>query len=607
MIHIVFLSLIALPLLWAGKHLHPVLIATMLISLPIFVILSNGSAEALGATIVFCLLISMLLVLGPLLIDATSLMLEMNWEQRTKTIVPTLKLSVIPIAVVLLAIFCGAMFQKHLINETLYKIPAFPTSKQGYGCERTYSALVCAEHDPTATAIHPMQDIDIAINRIEGVFTMRVRRTAHEAIKTEADARLAEIKFSEELWTAEKPIFPRSIKDFDENLNPGDKCGRVEFVWSLIRGKSDCVKKALVNSVEKIYKSSRAVLKNNYDKKIKLAGVKSSRGVATLETATEAFIAEDISDTFEEFRKINRKSFQAFFWINISGFIFSIFVLLKFLFLIFARFLFHAKYGGRTIRLLSNQPSPNNIKEIGIKDITVRESDSSGQRYGFTVGGLDEWNTFEWHIFHHKLIRPLNEGHYKPLFLPLQLFFARLFHQRLSVTSFNANEHQKFGASGDANSVFIAVKLLENQQLAVKLENLLAITNNIRLKSVYSLGLANLIHRRLFLRVVEGIGTKGGWLILNAQHGGLHRLLPHNISDHGDRPQSASPESLAAFDPQGTFTLDADHGAMGSYKGGYSLWPADDETTALYATTTKHYRGWVMPKSLLFVLLPIPL
>lgn len=605
LLEVAFLVLLSLPLAWAGRFFPPGLYVFFVSVLAVLSIFFSSELVDIWGIIVFFLMVLMLLVLGPLFIDAFGHLREMTQQERRGTLVPTLKFSILPALAVGLSIVLGFKAEEYLLSQSLYNISTESFSDGGFGCEHQESALICREFDPRKQ--HPEEDVEISLIRIEARLALNARNAISEIVTTETDAKQAERRFSEKLWDGNEPIIPANIVGINQSLSYGDRCGRWEFVWSLVRLRNYCIRNAALGSLDDLFISLRSGLRESYETRMLAAGVSTGQSVEVFERAAQAFVEDDLGGLFVELRDSVSKGFIILNLVNVTLIGLQVFILLKIVMLLFARFLFHPDHGARPIRSLDETRTGHAKKKILTKDITRHQVDRDGSRRGFLLPVKDIW-----HVFPRGVIRTSNEGRFS-IPKPSQLAFPRLLRSRYFATSYDKIRHRQFGAVGDANSAFILIRLQRGQKLSIRVESLFAFTKGVRLKSIYDYTLSSLTHRSMFLRVAEGTGPSGGWIVLSAEDGGFQRMrkyLPKADSEteppQASLPESTPPEGLIAFDPAGAFVLDADTSLFGSYRGSYSLWPANDETTAIYATTRKQYRGWVMLRRLLLVVLPLP-
>ena len=507
----------------------------------------------------------------------------------------------LPLFLFALIIVAAMIWRNAYVQELIYAVE--DTSQ--YACENenenTGMHLICKETDSFENDLHAF------VQRFGNTFSNTLQKDISKAVdhieNTSGDLEkdLPILLFQgQKGFNSSQPIYPARLPD---SLQPP----RCPWFLGYVREPANCLKRDLFSPLNKGYANIRQDTRRALEKKLRSmdASTKNSS------SAIKKFALQEIKQSNEVYQQTSHKTLDLIFLKGrVSSLIFYAFVfflLLKIFLYVFTRFAFDAKHGGVSLSLkplaLSSQDSQFFQPR---KKTNAMQVEELGNEVSLDLG--DD----TWYATKHRKVRYAQKG--KPAFpMPLRLLF-----RRLTTGSYylyrcgKADDCPRLEPYADDVTHFIKVTLADEDQLCISLKNLVAFTQSIQLKSLFSPKFSVFFKHSLFFTVMKGPGQ----VVLRVDGGKGKVIIGKKVNiinekndplyDEKKASHFFNPVDLIAFDVKGSYDLAAQHDIISVYTEGHTIRPRVNSLAIRQVHDEKGTRSILSGfRKLLLFLLPI--
>lgn len=511
-------------------------------------------------------------IIAPLLVDFWNTLFRIPRDRLGGILGRTLLLGAPALALGGGSVFLSMKVDDWIAARTIYRIEM----SDALACEDAGEwRLVC--HETGALEGDMKAAIDRAFAALRTDLKAEVRRAVENG-DAGSEAGLAAIEAS--LFGREGALKPH-LSDFSASFRYRRNCG--PFAW--LFDAAACARRMVLQPLDAVYGARRADLRERFRTEAAAALAAGDRGGARLIAATDAFIDARLDRAQRGAVTANARVFLFLALANALTIAVTVLACLKILLLIYARFAFDPDHGGLPISYAGRREGHR--AAIRVRDITRKSADEGTPEYGFSQAVAGR----RWYANYGGGLSANRKGR---LSMPRLLTFPlpRIASGKLFFSAYDADfRGGRFGGHGTHDPRFHRISLPPGRRVAVRIANLVAFSDEVRMRSVFDVKLPLLLQHSFFLRVVEGPGH-----VIVASRGGNATLMSPDGA-------SAEPFDVIAFDLDGGFHLDVNQGFWSTYFDNHALLPAAG-AMAIRTTspTLKRSASHLIRKTLFFVL-----
>ncbi|WP_028955802.1 hypothetical protein [Sulfitobacter sp. 20_GPM-1509m] len=379
------------------------------------------------------------------------------------------------------------------------------------------------------------------------------------------------------------------IKSSLSNFNPAFRYRAARCRWyHWLTDTRECIRRMFLQPMDAAYKSFRAQFRSEFREQA-AAGIAAgdARGQHLIRT-TDRFVDTEIDRAEQRLRIANGRIFLMLSLWNLLSITLVALAAIKIFMFIFVRHVYDPYNGAQALNFVDRVH--RRMPRLDVRDITREGTSAGSPAFGFSQPLEGQ----RWDANFSDGMGPDRRGR---LGIPRPLTFVlpRIAGGKLFFSSYKGDgARAQFGGYGTHDQRFFRVTLPAGRRVAVRLENLVAFSDDVRTRSIFDVRLPLLLQHSFFLRVIEGPGA----IILSARGGNAAVMTVEGAA--------ADPFEIIAYDLDGEFSLDVNQGFFSTYFDNHSLLPASEESMVLRTTAPSLRKSTThLARKLLFFLLPV--
>lgn len=534
---------------------------------------ARGSDALGGIILCFSVVLVVGQVLVPLTLDFVKTFVSVPFSTLKQILLKTLSLSIPAIVAGALSIYGSLKIDEWIVDKTLYNIP----SDARWSClEDKQSKLVCRTIGKGAD-----YDTELTIVRVFDVIEADILEKVTQAVTSGDTASENGVQEVHRSLFGENGAIKPTLADFNPSFSYRKPCKWYHWIVDT----SGCIKRLFLEPLDSAYRDFRAEFESRF-KVVSEEGLESGdKTGAYIVAATERYVSQRLDQQEKTLKAANSNIFWFLEFVSVMSVLITSLACAKVVLIIFARLLYDPKYGDLPITFRNREI--NSAQNIEVEDITREITEEGTSEYGF----IQNIRNNAWYA---NFSEGLSANRVGSLSFPRKttFLFPRATSGKLLFQKFEKSDGS-FGGHGPHDRKYLLVTIPEKTRLVVKLKNLMAFSDDVKMRSLFDVKIALLLRHSFFLRTFEGKGQ----LILTTQDGHAAKM-----SSSGS---AAAPHDIVAFDLDGGLKLDVRQGYWDVYFGGYSLLP-DVKTFAVKTSTQgKKDAAKNLFQKLLFFILPI--
>lgn len=486
----------------------------------------------------------------------------------------------LPAFILVLGIIVLVLWRNTMVQTALYDI----NMDNEYACknQQQETKLICQNLASFEDDTHELASRlgDTLSNNLQRDIQAAIQHLSQSSkdLKTELPRLIFE--GGDKSFNSGNALYPKSLPDAFE---PPESCG----LWGWITRAGECMKELVLTPVNEAYSGIRLDAQKELLNRLNTINA----GIDSSADESRRIALQWVFDTNQQYQTTAHNALDLGFLkskiTTLLFYAFMLYLLLKIFLYTFFRLAFDSKHGNVALHLNpASQPFQTKkqtltYQELG-NDVSIELADTT------------------WFATKSRKVRYAQNG--KPGFpMPLRLLFRRLFSGKYYMYRFGKQfDCPVLEPYADTTTHFSKVTLKDSDCLCLNLANLVAFSETIQLKSLFSIKLALFFKHPMFFTVAQGPGE-----ILLRIDGGQGKIV--NGKDHQNTNKGYfNPVDLVAFDVNGGYELTAQHDLISVYSEGHTIRPQGSSLAIRQVHAEKGAKSFMLPlRKMLVFLLPI--